>query len=118
MELRRPPDAAAPAWPPPRPAEKARHHAGSLHGAAATGEAARPHRAVRIGLWFDGAGRVEKARWRASDDAALRAAAEAACSALESRGAGPRALHDAGAGEGAEMVAAAVEAALLLADGR
>lgn len=101
----------------PAPAgDRLLHHAGSLQGATATGEAARPHRAVRIGVWLDEAGAVRKARWCASsDDAGLRSAAEAACARLEA--ARPRAEAPAPAGDddGAAMVAAAVEAALVLA---
>jgi hypothetical protein len=93
------------------------HHAGSLHGATLTGEAGRRRLAVRIGLWLDDGGAVRKARWRAADDAGLRAAAEAACALLEARGdrvPDAAVLREAGtAADGAEMVAAAVEAALL-----
>jgi len=120
MDLR--PGDRAPELPPgalpwsPQPAEPHPHHTGSLHGATATGEAARPRLAVRIGLWLGDGGVVHKARWRAVDDAGLRAAAEAACALLETRGAGipeAAALRDAGAPpDRAEMVAAAVEAAL------
>ena len=86
MDLR--PGDRAPELPPgalpwsPQPAEPHPHHTGSLHGATATGEAARPRLAVRIGLWLGDGGVVHKARWRAVDDAGLRAAAEAACALL------------------------------------
>jgi len=108
-------------WTGPRPSEPQRHHAGALQGATVTGEAGRPHLAVRIGLWLDDSGTVRQARWRASDDLGLRAAAEAACALLEARGArapNASALREAGAAaDGAQMVAAAVEAALALAGG-
>jgi hypothetical protein len=109
-------------WPAPRPTEPARHHAGSLHGATLTGEAGRHHLSVRVGVWLDEAGAVRQARWRASDDPGLRSAAEAACALLEARGegrpVGSGAPHDAGVpGERAEIVAAAIEAALRLAGG-
>jgi hypothetical protein len=97
--------------------------AGALHGATATGEAARRHLSVRVGLWLDEAGWVRQARWRAADDAPLRAVAEAACSLIES-GADPHALDEDAlvsaaalqAGDDrAALVAAAIAAALLAA---
>ena len=98
------------------------HHAPLLHGATVTGEAARNHLSVRVGLWLDETGRVRQARWR-SDEAAMREYAEAACSLLEARS-DPHLLDgDAlrkavgapahGHGECADLVAAAVHAALL-----
>jgi hypothetical protein len=99
------------------------HHARLLQGATLIGEAARHVLSVRIGLWLDDAGRVRQARWRASDDASLRACAEAACAALES-GADPLQLdagslgsattHGAGAADGPELVLLAVRTAALL----
>jgi hypothetical protein len=59
-------------------------HAGLLDGATATGEASRQRLSVRIGLWLDGHGRVQRARWRAVKDPELGACAEIACSLLES----------------------------------
>ena len=59
-------------------------HAGFLEGATATGEAARQRLSVRIGLWLDGQGRVERARWRAVKDPDLSTCAEIACALLES----------------------------------
>jgi hypothetical protein len=120
MDLRRgdrAPEATSGAlpWSAPRSNEPHPHHAGSLHGATATGEAARPRLAVRIGLWLDEGGKVHKARWRASDDAGLRAAAEAACASLEAGGGRPpdaAVLGEAGGpSDRAEMVTAAIEAA-------
>lgn len=105
-------------WPGPGPSEPLRHHAGALHGATVTGEAGRPHLAVRVGLWLDAAGNVRQARWRASDDPGLRAAAEAACAQLEASGAARTSAptpREAATSDGAEMVASAVEAALALA---
>ncbi len=100
------------------------HCAGLLHGATLTGEAARRQLSIRIGLWLDEGGRVRQARWRAVEDPALRGYAEVACRLLES-GADPVRLdgdalrnsaHVAPAGHGdrADLVAAAVHAALLL----
>jgi hypothetical protein len=116
----------APSWPGSVDAAEA-HHAGLLHGATLTGEAARRQLSVRVGLWLDESGWVRQARWRAVDDAALRAYAEAACSLLES-GADPRALDgdalrsataDALADlDRADLVASAIHAAVLLADSK
>jgi hypothetical protein len=97
------------------------HHAGLLQGATLTGEAARRHLSVRIGLWLDEAGWVRQARWRAVDDSALREFAEAACSLLES-GADPEALDaealcsavEGGYADRAELVASAIHAALVV----
>jgi hypothetical protein len=98
------------------------HHAGLLHGATLTGEAARRHLSVRVGLWLDEAGWVRQARWKAEDDAALRACAEVACSLLES-GADPQALDgdallgalpSGGHADRADLVAAAIQAALVV----
>jgi NifU-like protein involved in Fe-S cluster formation len=59
-------------------------HAGSIDGADRVGEAADGDRLlVRIGLWFDGGGRVARARYRATTCAALVAYAEAACALAE-----------------------------------
>jgi hypothetical protein len=111
---------AAPAW--PRTAALSQvHHAGLLQGATLTGEAARRHLSVRIGLWLDEAGWVRQARWRAVDDSALREYAEAACSLLES-GADPGALDaealrsavEGGHADRAELVASAIHAALVV----
>ncbi|HEX9289436.1 MAG TPA: hypothetical protein VF904_07935 [Anaeromyxobacteraceae bacterium] len=111
-----------PSWPgSTTPAEA--HQAALLHGATTTGEAARRQLSVRVGLWLDETGWVRQARWRAVDDAALRAYAEAACSLLES-GADPRALDgDALRAatadtlpdrDRADLVASAIHAALVL----
>jgi hypothetical protein len=97
------------------------HHAGLLQGATLTGEAARRHLSVRIGLWLDEAGWVRQARWRAVDDSALREYAEAACSLLEG-GADPAALDaealrgavEGGHADRAELVASAIHAALVV----
>ncbi|HET9594523.1 MAG TPA: hypothetical protein VFP65_03030 [Anaeromyxobacteraceae bacterium] len=97
------------------------HHAGLLQGATLTGEAARRHLSVRIGLWLDEAGWVRQARWRAVDDSSLREYAEAACSLLES-GADPVALDaealrsavEGGHADRAELVASALHAALVV----
>jgi hypothetical protein len=63
-------------------------HAGSLDGADRVGEAAgRERLLLRVGLWLDGAGRVERARYRATSCAALVAYAEAACALAEEGGA-------------------------------
>ena len=97
------------------------HHAPLLHGATVTGEAARDHLSVRIGLWLDDAGRVRQARWRSSEGGELREYAEVACALLEAR-ADPAQLDGealrnaathAGHADGADLVAAAVHAALL-----
>jgi hypothetical protein len=99
------------------------HHARLLQGATLVGEAARHALSVRIGLWLDESGRVRQARWRASDDASLRACAEAACAALE---AGANLLHldarslgfalgcGAATSDGPELVLSAVRTAALL----
>ena len=61
-------------------------HAAALEGAAVVGEAAGGERlVVRIGLWLD-AGRVIRARFRATTCPALLAYAEAACALAEARG--------------------------------
>jgi hypothetical protein len=110
----------APTW---NGSKSVRHHAALLHGATVTGEAARNHLSVRVGLWLDETGRVRQARWRSADEAAMREYAEAACSLLEAR-ADPLLLDGdalrkavgtppaAGQGEYADLVAAAVHAAL------
>jgi len=70
-------------------------HAGALDGAAYVGEAAGGTRLlVQIGLWRDAAGRVVRARYRASTCAALIAYAEAACALAEAGGGGAPALSD------------------------
>ena len=99
------------------------HHAPLLHGATVTGEAARNHLSVRIGLWLDEAGRVRQARWRSAEESAVRDYAELACRRLEARAdPSPRdgdALRRAAVtgapahAECADLVAAAVETALL-----
>jgi hypothetical protein len=98
-------------------------HHGPFLGSTQTGEAARRHLSVRIGLWLDEAGWVRQARWRAVDDPALRALAEAACSLLES-GANPlqldgdslrtAAAQPPHADDRADLVCAAIHAALLV----
>jgi hypothetical protein len=67
-------------------------HAGALDGAF-VGEAGEERMLVRVGLWLD-AGRVLRARYRATTCAALIAYSEAACAALE-RGADPGTLDGA-----------------------
>jgi NifU-like protein involved in Fe-S cluster formation len=57
-------------------------HAGALEGATRLGEAAEDGRVVRVGLWTS-AGRVVRARFRATTCASLVAYAEIACEALE-----------------------------------
>ena len=75
--------------------------AGRLDGAAALGEAAGGERlVVRVGLWLDRAGRVVRARYRATTCATLIAYAEAAC-ALAEAGEAPARL-------GADRIRAAV----------
>ena len=110
-----------PTWAPTGHASSVAAHAGVLDGATLTGEAARRHMSIRVGLWLDDAGRVRRARWRASGDDALRAGAEAACSLVES-GLDPlrldaaalrTALGDAGNPDVTELVASALHAALL-----
>ncbi len=59
-------------------------HAGATEGADAIVEAVADGRMVRIGLWDDGAGRVRRARFRATTCAALIAYADLACELLES----------------------------------
>lgn len=106
---------------PIRPAPAA--HAGFLEGATAIGEATRHQLSVRIGLWVDDRGSVRQARWRAVRDPALRACAEAGCVLLEAGADPARVDADAlrpGAPAGhtrdcAEVVAAAIEAALMVA---
>jgi hypothetical protein len=105
-------------------AATASHEASLLHGATSTGEAGRRQLSVRIGLWLDDGGRVRRARWRAAEDSALRELAEAACSLLEAgfdpvrldgdslRSATPSAN---GHGDRADLVAAAVQAAMSVA---
>ncbi len=61
-------------------------HAGPLLGAPAAGAAREGDRQVEVGLWLDPAGRVERARFRATSCAALIAYAEAACSLAEASG--------------------------------
>ncbi len=59
-------------------------HAGALEGAPLAGEAAGGARLlVRVGLWLDAAGRVSRARYRATTCASLIAYAEAACALAE-----------------------------------
>ena len=59
-------------------------HAGPVDGAPLTGAAAGASRlVVRLGLWLDEAGRVARARYRASTCASLIAYAEAACTLAE-----------------------------------
>ncbi len=103
----------------PAPAD----HAGVLEGATVTGEAARQQLSVRIALWLDDGGAVRQARWRAVRDAGLRACAEAGCALLEA-GADPARVDantlrrgaDAGhTRDCAEVVAAAIEAAVMAA---
>jgi hypothetical protein len=98
------------------------HQAGLLHGATLTGEAARRDLSVRVGLWLDEAGWVRQARWKAEDDPALRECAEAACSLLEA-GADPLALDgeallgavaSGGHADRADLVVAAIQAALVV----
>ncbi len=100
------------------------HCAGSLHGATLTGEASRRQLSIRIGLWLDEAGWVRQARWRPVEDPTLCGYAEAACELLES-GADPARLDGealrhavpgplAGHGDRADLVACALQAALLL----
>ena len=63
-------------------------HAGALDGAFCVGEAAGGTRLlVQIGVWRDEAGRVVRARYRATTCAALIAYAEAACALAEGGGA-------------------------------
>jgi len=59
-------------------------HAGATKGADAVVEAIADGRTVRIGLWADAAGRVRRARFRATTCAALIAYADLACELLES----------------------------------
>lgn len=101
-------------------------HAGFLEGATATGEATRHQLSVRIGLWLDEDGSVRQARWRAVRDAGLRACAEAGCALLEA-GVDPAQVGADGLRRGAvsshardcaEVVAAAIEAALLVSADR
>jgi hypothetical protein len=119
----RPSDVAS-TWPPVSPQAlhgPARHH-GLLDGATVTGEASRRNLTVRVGLWLDEAGAVRKARWRGVADESLRATAESACALLESgsdpgpaNGAALRAtlLASSASAEGADLVASAVEVALM-----
>jgi hypothetical protein len=118
------PSEVAPAWPSasPRAVPAPARHAGVLDGATVTGEASRRNLAIRVGLWLDDAGAVRKARWRGVADDGLRACAESACALLEA-GADPRqvegaalraTLLDAGAaGDDADLVASALQVALL-----
>ena len=101
-------------------------HEGLLHGATSTGEAARTQLSIRIGLWLDDAGWVRQARWRTTDDTALRQYGEAACVLLES-GVDPlrldadalrNAVRGAVAGDRADLVASAIHAAVFLGTGR
>jgi hypothetical protein len=111
-----------PGWTQPVPPAAALH-AGLLDGATLTGEAARRNLTVRVGLWLDEAGWVRQARWRAGEDATLREYAEVACSLLEA-GVDPGGLDggalraaaasaSAGHGDRADLVASAIEVALL-----
>lgn len=71
---------------PPTVAQLVDHplHAGPLAGASRFGEAVGGERlVVRIGVWIDGAGRVIRARFRATTCASLIAYAEAACTLVE-----------------------------------
>jgi hypothetical protein len=118
------PSEVAPAWPSasPQAVPAPALHTGLLDGATVTGEASRRHLAIRVGLWLDDAGAVRKARWRGDADDALRACAESACGLLEA-GTDPRQIDGAAlrttllaasaAAEDAELVASAIEAALL-----
>jgi len=54
-------------------------HGGPLDGASRIGEAVLGDRRVRVGLWLDPDGRVQRARHRTSACAALIGYAEAAC---------------------------------------
>jgi hypothetical protein len=112
---------AAHAWRP----EAAGVHEGSLDGATLTGEAARRHLSIRIGLWLDEAGSVKQARWRSADDPILHAYAEAVCLLVES-GANPflidgdalmAAVAAPCAGDRPNLVLYALRAALLLWQG-
>jgi len=115
---------AAPSWnAEPLTAPLPSTHAGPLDGASLTGEAARRQASVRVGLWLDDAGRVRRARFRVLGDDGLRALAESACVLLETvedplslDGERLRRVAAAGQaqGERAELVAAAVHAALML----
>lgn len=101
--------------------DSAPHEVASLHGASATGEAARRELCIRIGLWLDEQGAIRHARWRTVEDPMLRSFAEAACALLETgtdplgfaadalRGAVPAAATS--HGDRAELVIAAVHAA-------
>ena len=102
--------------------------AGAVDGAAAVGEASGGERLlVRIGLWVQ-AGRVTRARFRASTCASLLAYADAACERLEAgdapAGLDAEALRGAVSGvhpvhhDRAALVAAAVRAAWRAAEGR
>jgi hypothetical protein len=73
---------------PPRAADLVHDpaHAGPLSGATAVGSAAAGDREVRVGLWLDAAGRIERARFRATTCASLIAYAEAACRLAEAAG--------------------------------
>ena len=112
-----------PSWPRHSTEPPPRTHAGPLDGATVVGEAARRHLSVRVGVWLGDGARVRQARWRCGDDRALRTCAEVACVLLE-RGLGALAAEartlggEAGvtglATDRAELVAAAVRAALLL----
>ena len=65
---------------------------GNAAGAPLHGEArGAGNLIVQVGLWADAAGRVERARWRATTCAALMAYADLACELLES-GLAPAAL--------------------------
>jgi hypothetical protein len=114
----------ASSWPPVSPQAlhgPARHH-GVLDGATVTGEASRRNLAVRVGLWLDDTGAVRKARWRGVADESLRVTAESACALLETGG-DPKLveatalratlLAASASAEGADLVATAVEVALL-----
>jgi hypothetical protein len=110
----------APAWIPDAAIPEHAAHAGLLAGATVIGEAARHDLSIRIGLWLDDAGRVRRARWRASDRT-MRSPAEAACAHLEAGG-DPGRLPDvlcaAEQLDRCELVAAAVDAALTAAGAR
>jgi NifU-like protein involved in Fe-S cluster formation len=59
-------------------------HAGRVEGADVAGVATGGERlVVELGVWLDAAGRVVRARYRASTCASLIAYAEAACALLE-----------------------------------
>lgn len=107
----------------PLPSPQPASHEGPLDGATLTGQVARRHLSVRIGLWLDDGGAPRRARWRSTDEE-VRPCAELACALIE-RGLDPLALdsgvlraaalgRSAAHGDGAEIVLAALRAALAL----